>query len=84
MALGADSVNPAADLQRIKRSTGNNTPSNKSDYMREALEDLVTLSLNICKKSGTLTVCPRGLPGPPGRAGPKSDKGNQGRRDRAE
>ena len=47
--------------------------------MREALEDLVTLSLNIRKKRGTLT-CPRGLPGPPGRAGPKGDKGNQGRR----
>ena len=42
-----DSVNPAADLHRIKRSTGNNTPPNKSDYVREALEDLVTLSLNI-------------------------------------
>ena len=50
--------------------------------MREALEDLVTLSLNICKKRGTLGVCPRGLPGPPGRAGPKGDKGNQGRRGR--
>ena len=49
--------------------------------MREALEDLVTLSLNICKKRGTLS-CPRGLPGPPGRAGPKGDKGNQGRRGR--
>ena len=50
--------------------------------MREALEDLVTLSLNICKKRGTLSVCPRGLPGPPGRAGPKGDKGDQGRRGR--
>ena len=42
--------NAAADLDRIKRSSGN--------------------------------VCPRGLPGPPGRAGPKGDKGNQGRRGR--
>ena len=50
--------------------------------MREALEDLVTLSLNICKKRGTLGVCPRGLPGPPGRDGPKGDKGNHGRRGR--
>ena len=39
-------------------------------------------TLNICKKRGTLSVCPRGLPGPPGRAGPKGDKGNQGRRGR--
>ena len=83
---GLDSVkyggNAAAELHRIKRSSGNNTPSNKSDYMREALEDLVTLSLNICKKRGTLGVCPRGLPGPPGRDGSKGDKGNQGRRGR--
>ena len=50
--------------------------------MREALEDLVTLSLNICKKRGTLGLCPQGLPGPPGRDGPKGDKGNQGRRGR--
>ena len=73
--------NTAADLHRIKRSSGSDTPSNKTAYMREALEDLVTLSLNICKKRGTLT-CPRGLPGPPGRAGPKGNKGNQGRRGR--
>ena len=68
-------------MHRTKRSSGSNTASNKSAYMREALEDLVTLSLNICKKRGTLT-CPRRLPGPPGRAGPKGDKGNQGRRGR--
>ena len=74
-------VDTAADLQRIKRSSGSDTPSNKSAYMKEALEDLVTLSLNICKKRGTL-FCPRGLPGPPGRAGPKGNKGNQGRRGR--
>ena len=74
-------ANTAADLHRIKRSSGSETPSNKSAYMREALEDLVTLSLNICKKRGTLS-CPRGLPGPPGRTGPKGNKGNQGRRGR--
>ena len=74
-------VNTVADLNRIKRSSGSNTASNKSAYTREALEDLITLSLNICKKRGKLT-CPRGLPGPPGRAGPKGDKGNQGRRER--
>ena len=74
--------NAATDLHRIKRSTSNNTPSNKTDYMKEALEDLVTLSLNIYKKRGTLGVCPRGLPGPPGRDGHKGDKGNQGRRGR--
>ena len=73
--------NTAADLDRIKRSSGSDTPSNKTTYMREALEDLVTLSLNICKRRGTLS-CPRGLPGPPGRAGPKGNKGNQGRRGR--
>ena len=50
--------------------------------MKEALDDLVYLSLNICKKRGTLNVCPRGLSGPPGRAGPKGDKGNHGRRGR--
>ena len=74
-------INTTADLHRIKRRSGSNTASNKSAYMREALEDLVTLSLTICKKRGTLS-CPRGLPGPPGRAGPKGDKGNQGRRGR--
>ena len=74
--------NAATDLHRIKRSTSNNTPSNKTDYMKEALEDLVTLSLSICKKRGTLGVCPQGLPGPPGRDGHKGDKGNQGRRGR--
>ena len=34
----------------------------------------------ICSNKGNLNVCPRGRPGPPGRAGPKGDSGRKGRK----
>ena len=47
--------------------------------MKEVLEDVVTSSFKkICQKSGSLNVCPRGLPGPPGRRGRKGSRGIMG------
>ena len=47
--------------------------------MKEVLEDVVTSSFKrICQKSGSLNVCPRGLPGPPGRRGRKGSQGVMG------
>ena len=47
--------------------------------MKEVLEDVVTSSFKkICQKSGSLNVCPRGLPGPPGRRGRKGSQGIKG------
>ena len=47
--------------------------------MKEVLEDVVTSSFKkICQKSGSLNVCPRGLPGPPGRRGRKGSQGVTG------
>ena len=47
--------------------------------MKQALEDVVTSSFKkICQKSGDLKVCPRGLPGPPGRRGRKGSQGIMG------
>jgi len=69
-------------LHRFTRSVGNNTPFNKSAFIKEVLDDVLTLSLRICPKQGKFNVCPRGMPGPPGRAGPKGDKGDRGRRGR--
>ena len=47
--------------------------------MKEVLEDVVTSSFEkICQKSGSLNVCPRGLPGPPGRRGRKGSQGTMG------
>ena len=47
--------------------------------MKEVLEDVVTSSFKkICQKSGSLNVCPRGLPGPPGRRGRKGSQGIMG------
>ena len=43
---------------------------------------MFTTSLKICQKRGNFNVCPRGRPGPPGRAGTKGVKGNEGRRGR--
>ena len=47
--------------------------------MRAVLEDVVTSSFKkICQKRGSLNVCPRGLPGPPGRRGRKGSQGVMG------
>jgi len=47
--------------------------------MKEVLEDVVTSSFKkICQKSRSLNVCPRGLPGPPGRRGRKGSQGIMG------
>ena len=47
--------------------------------MKEVLEDVVTSSFKkICQKSGGLNVCPRGLPGPPGRRGIRGSRGVMG------
>jgi len=69
-------------LHRFKRSAGSNTPFNKSAFIKEVLDDVLTLSLRICPRQGKFNVCPCGMPGPPGRAGPKGDKGDRGRRGR--
>ena len=47
--------------------------------MKEVLKDVVTSSFKeICQKQGSLNVCPRGLPGPPGRRGRKGSQGIMG------
>ncbi len=47
--------------------------------MKEVLEDVVTSSFKkICKNSGSLNVCPRGMPGRPGRRGRKGSQGIMG------
>ena len=69
-------------LLRFKRVISSSTSSNGSGFIKEALEDIVTTSLKICQKRGNFNVCPRGRPGPPGRAGNKGSKGNEGRRGR--
>ena len=68
-------------LHRFTRQVTSNKPFENSTKIRLILEDVVTSSFKkICQNTGTWNVCPRGLPGPPGRDGPKGDKGNQGRR----
>ena len=70
-------------LVRFKRVVSSSTSSNDSgQFIKKALEDIVTTSLKICQKRGNLNVCQRGRPGPPGRAGNKGSKGNEGRRGR--
>ena len=68
--------------QRFKRVVPSAISSNNSYYIRQVLEDMFTTSLKICQKHGNFNVCPRGRPGPPGRAGTKGVKGNEGRRGR--
>ena len=68
--------------QRFKRVIPGPISSNDSSYMKQVLEDMFTTSLKICQKRGNFNVCPRGSPGPPGRAGTKGDKGHEGRRGR--
>ena len=47
--------------------------------MKEVLEAVVTSSFKkICRKSGGLNVCPRGLPGAPGKRGRKGPQGIMG------
>ena len=47
--------------------------------MKELLEDVVTSSFKkICQKSGSINVCPRGLPGRRGRKGSKGIMGPPG------
>ena len=68
-------------LHRFTRQVTSNKPFENSTKIRLILEDVVTSSFKkMCQNTGTWNVCPRGLPGPPGRDGPKGDKGNQGRR----
>ena len=47
--------------------------------MKEVLENVVTSSFKrICQKRGSLNVCPRGRPGPPGKRGRKGSQGIMG------
>ena len=68
-----------ANLHRITRSISRNLPFNNSANMKEVLKDVVTSSFKeICQKSESSNVCPRGLPGPPGRRGRKGSQGIMG------
>ena len=70
-------ANSETKLHRITRNIDNNPTFNNSANMKEVLEDVVTSSFEkICQKS--LNVCPRGLPGPPGRRGRKGSQGIMG------
>ena len=75
-------TNSDIEHQRSKRVIPGPISSNDSHFIRQVLEDMFTTSLKICRKRGDFSVCPRGRPGPPGRAGTKGDKGNEGRRGR--
>ncbi|XP_020607881.1 protein turtle homolog A-like isoform X2 [Orbicella faveolata] len=76
---GKKETNSEIKLHRITRSIANNPTFNNSANMKQALEDVVTSSFKkICQKSGDLKVCPRGLPGPPGRRGRKGSQGIMG------
>ena len=64
-------------LHRFTRSVASSTPLNKSANLKQVLEEVVTSSFTrICHNSGNL--CPRGLPGPPGKRGRKGSKGMMG------
>ena len=65
---------------RLKRSFSHPSHFNNSTHIREILEDIVSLSLKICQNKGNLNLCPRGRPGPPGRAGPKGVEGKNGKK----
>ena len=72
-------ANSETKLHRITRNIDNNPTFNNSASMKEVLEDVVTSSFKkICQKSGSLNVCSRGLPGPPGRRGRKGSQGIMG------
>ena len=68
-------------LHRFARSVANSAPCNKSESLKQVLEEVVSSSFKkICHNSGN--VCLLGLQGPPGRDGSKGDKGDQGKRGR--
>ena len=79
---GQDDTDNDTKHQRFKRAFPGPISSNDSYYIKQVLEDMFTTSLKICQKRGNFNVCPRGRPGPPGRAGTKGVKGNEGRRGR--
>ena len=65
---------------RLKRSISHPPPFNNSAKIRAMMEDIISSTWKICSNKGNLNVCPRGRPGPPGRAGPKGDRGRKGRK----
>ncbi|XP_078374637.1 uncharacterized protein LOC144658156 [Oculina patagonica] len=66
-------------LHRITRSISGNPTFNNSANMKKVLENVVTSSFKkICQNSGSFNVCPRGMPGPPGRRGRKGSQGIMG------
>ncbi|KAL9970485.1 hypothetical protein ACROYT_G022868 [Oculina patagonica] len=72
-------TNSETKLHRITRSISSNPLFNNSANMKEVLEDVVTSSFKkICQNSGSFNVCPRGMPGPPGRRGRKGSRGIMG------
>ena len=72
-----DLANGRGKLHRFTRSVANRTPFNKSENLKQVLEEVVTSSFKkFCHASGN--SCPRGLPGPPGRRGRKGSKGMMG------
>ena len=76
--FGKKEKNSETKIHRITRSIANPTFNNSAN-MKEVLEEVVTSSFKkICQKSGSLNVCPRGLPGPPGRRGKKGSQGIMG------
>ena len=76
---GREETNSETKLHRITRSIADNPTFNNSANMKEVFEDVVTSSFKkICQKSGGLNVCPRGLPGPPGRRGRMGPQGIMG------
>jgi len=69
--------NDQVKLHRFTRNVANRTPFNKSENLKQVLEEVVTSSFKkFCHSSGN--SCPRGLPGPPGRRGRKGSKGMMG------
>ena len=77
--LEKNEKNSDTKLHRITRSIASNPTFNNSASMKEVLEDVVTSSFKkICQKSRSINVCPRGLPGPPGRRGKKGSQGIMG------
>ena len=72
-------ANSDTKLHRITRSISSNPSFNNSSNMREVFKEVVSSSFKeICQKSGSFNVCPRGLPGPPGRRGRKGIMGPPG------
>ncbi|XP_022785485.1 roundabout homolog 1-like [Stylophora pistillata] len=68
------------EIRRLRRSISHPPPFNNSAKIREMMEDIISSSLKICQFKGNLNFCPRGRPGPPGRAGHKGERGKKGRK----